>query len=314
MDTLALLGSTLGLGVLAGVRLYATVLGVGLAIRFGFLSLHPSLRHLDVLAEPWVLGVAGALFLAEFVADKVPWFDSFWDSIHTVIRPVGAAFLGFSAFGSVDPKWQTLAGLATGALALSGHSAKAGSRLVVNHSPEPFSNIALSLAEDALVFGGTWLAIEHPILTLVLVGIFVAVFAWLSPKLFRLLRLEWTALASFFRSEPEPPPPGLFEGVPPCRLTVRCAAEKGVRGLRNSIGWLCVGSDELIFVTRRLMRRRVHRLRRGAVLGVELRTRLLFDSLELRIADGAQTFLIFRDERIRAREIVESLTMPILSR
>ncbi|HBY61818.1 MAG TPA: hypothetical protein DEH78_18510 [Solibacterales bacterium] len=309
MDTLSLLGSTLGLGVLAGIRLYATVLALGLAIRFGFLSLSPSLRHLDILAEPWVLGVAGVLFLAEFVADKVAWFDSIWDSIHTVIRPLGAAFLGFSAFGSVDPKWQVLAGLATGALALSGHTAKAGSRLVVNHSPEPFSNIGVSLVEDALVFGGAWLAITHPLVTLTLVGVFVAIFAWLSPKLFRLLRLEWNALLALLRSTPEPPPPAWLDGLPPFRVAIRCAAGKGVGGLRHSIGWLCIGDSQWTFVTRRLFRRRVHTIARDAVSGVRLTGRLLFDSMDLATGKGQQSFLIFREERDKASALVERFEM-----
>lgn len=196
MDTLALLGSTLGLGLVAGFRLYAAVLAVGLGVRLGILHLNPGLEHLNVLASPWVLIPAGIACALEFLADKIPWVDSAWDAVHTLIRPLGAALLAATAVGTLDPAWQAGAAVLSGGIALSGHSAKAGARLVVNHSPEPFSNIGLSLGEDALALLFTWLAVAHPLVMLGIVAVFVALFVWLAPKVFRLLKRTLSRLFS----------------------------------------------------------------------------------------------------------------------
>ncbi|HWR53387.1 MAG TPA: DUF4126 domain-containing protein, partial [Bryobacteraceae bacterium] len=136
MDNLAALGTLAGLGLTAGLRLYATVLALGLGIRFGLIHLKPGLEHLSAFGNEWVLGIAGLAYSVEFLADKIPWVDSRWDSIHTFIRPLGAALIGATAFGDLSPAAALGAGLFTGSIALTGHSAKAGTRLVLNHSPE----------------------------------------------------------------------------------------------------------------------------------------------------------------------------------
>ncbi len=176
MDTLQLLGSTLGLSFLAGMRLYATVLALGLGIRYHLFHLPQALGGLEVLAHPTVLVVAGVAFVAEFVADKIPWFDSLWDSIHTFIRPIGAALLGAAALGQMDPPIRVALALLCGGVALTSHSSKAATRVVVNHSPEPFSNIALSLAGDVAAPAGVWVAMNHPLIALavVIVGVVIA--------------------------------------------------------------------------------------------------------------------------------------------
>ena len=133
----------------------------------------------------WWLQVSPARI--EFIADKIPWVDSAWDSIHTVIRPIGAVLLASSLFSNLDPAYQVLLFLLAGGIAFTGHSAKATLRLAVNHSPEPFSNIGLSLAEDASVAGGLYLLARHP---WVLAGIalaFLALSAWLGPRIYRAL-------------------------------------------------------------------------------------------------------------------------------
>jgi hypothetical protein len=188
MDTIALLGSALGLSFVAGVRLYATVLAVGLGVWFGFLHLHPSLRGLEVLAHPAVLITAGIAFVAEFISDKIPWFDSLWDSVHTFIRPVGAALLGAAALGDLDPMVRTVLALACGGVALTSHSSKAATRVAVNHSPEPFSNLALSLAGDVAVPVGVWMAISHPVLMLGFVLVALVIFAILARWIWRRFR------------------------------------------------------------------------------------------------------------------------------
>jgi hypothetical protein len=188
MDALAPLGSLFGLSFLAGMRLYATVLFLGLGVRFHLLHFPPSLAGLDVLAHPAVLTVAGLGFAAEFVADKIPWFDTLWDSVHTFIRPIGAALVGGSAFIQMDPAVRVALALACGSIALASHSSKAATRIAANHSPEPFSNIALSLAGDVAVPAGIWLAMKHPILTLALVVVALVVFFQLARTILSLFR------------------------------------------------------------------------------------------------------------------------------
>ena len=126
-------------GFLSGVRLYATVLVLGLGMRYGLFTLGPWSENLHVLAHPWVLIAAGIACAMEFVADKIPWLDSAWDSFHTFIRPIAAILLSAAALESVDPVWRVLLVLACGTAALSSHATKAAARVVVNHSPEPFS-------------------------------------------------------------------------------------------------------------------------------------------------------------------------------
>jgi hypothetical protein len=162
MDTIQVLGSAMGLGLLAGIRLYATVFFAGLAIRYGWFDLNPAMQHLSVLAEYPVLFVSGTAMVIEFLADKIPWVDSLWDSVHTIIRPVGAAALGFTALGDLNPVTQVMVGLLAGGVAFTGHSSKAAARLAVNHSPEPASNWALSFAEDLAIPAGIWIVFEHP--------------------------------------------------------------------------------------------------------------------------------------------------------
>jgi hypothetical protein len=198
VETIQLLGSAMGIGFVSGLNLYATVLTVGLGIRFHFIVLSPQFSKLEILGSPYVLVAAGVFFLLEFFADKIPWIDSLWDAVHTFVRPLGAAALGATAIGSVDPQAALIAVLC-GGVALTGHSAKAGTRLLVNHSPEPFSNIVLSLGEDILAVGGTWLAINHPVVMFVLVLLFLIAFVWFAPKAFRLMRVEYTAALALLK-------------------------------------------------------------------------------------------------------------------
>jgi hypothetical protein len=198
MPEITTIGALTGLAFVSGMRLYSTVLALGLGLRFGLIQLPSALSHLDILATAPVLVIAGVVYIAEFVADKVPWVDSLWDSVHTFIRPLGAAVLGFAAIGDVNPGLKVGAFLLCGTIALSSHSAKAGTRLAVNHSPEPFSNIGLSLLEDGLVVTGVWLAITHPVAALVIVLFLVAIIVWFIPKLVRLIRRSANTLGSFF--------------------------------------------------------------------------------------------------------------------
>lgn len=188
MKTLVLLGSVTGLALFAGIRLYATVLTVGLCLRYGLLHLPPELASLAVLSHPYVMGAAGVCAVVEFLADKVPWVDSAWDAVHAFLRPAGAALIAFAAVGRLDPAAEVAVILLCGGVALSSHSAKAGARLLVNQSPEPFSNVLLSLFEDVVSVGGSYAALAHPLAILAVVGVFVGLFLLFARRLIRRLR------------------------------------------------------------------------------------------------------------------------------
>ncbi len=204
MDITQLLGSTLGLGFIAGIRLYATVLALGLAIRFGWFHPSAAFDHLHVLAQPIVLIPAAVAFAIEFVSDKIPWLDSIWDSFHTFIRPIGAAVLASLALGSIDPGLRIALIILCGGVAITSHSSKAAARLFVNHSPEPFTNLALSIGEDLLVPFGLWVAVQHPAAALVCVLIFLMAFAWMFSKIIRLIRVQVGALKTWIGKHRRP--------------------------------------------------------------------------------------------------------------
>lgn len=182
------LGLALGTSFAAGLNLYATILTAGLLQRFGVVELPASL---DVVAHPAVLGIAAVLFVVEFVADKVPLVDSVWDVAHTLIRPVAAAVLALAGLTGVSEVWQVGAALLAGGVALTSHGAKASTRAAANASPEPFSNWILSLTEDAVAVGLTWLAVTHPVLTAVVVVILLVLAVLVIRTLFRFVRARF---------------------------------------------------------------------------------------------------------------------------
>jgi Domain of unknown function (DUF4126) len=184
-DTTQLLALAAALGWASGLRLYAAVFLTGLAGFLGWVNL-PS--GLQVLQQPALLYASGGLLAVEFVADKVPWVDSLWDSVHTFIRiPAGAA-LAFSVFGGDQATWGAMAALLGGTLAATSHAAKATTRAAVNTSPEPFSNIALSLAGDALVPAMLWLSYEYPVPFFFALALVLVVSVVLIAVLFKFLR------------------------------------------------------------------------------------------------------------------------------
>ena len=157
-----ILGIAASMSLLAGWRLYLVVLATGLAMRAGVVPLPEHLASLQVLANPWIIGVAGVGALCEFFADKVMWLDSAWDAVHTLVRPLGGALLALALVDPGDPATQAIAFLLGGGGALLAHAGKAGARAVVNTSPEPVSNVAVSSVEDVTTVGLLWLAYEHP--------------------------------------------------------------------------------------------------------------------------------------------------------
>jgi hypothetical protein len=194
MDTLQQLAVALGLAGLSGLNLYLTVFVTGLAIQQPWIALADRYHDLAVLGHPTIIFIAGVLYALEFFADKVPWVDSLWDSVHTIIRPIGGAMLAIKVLGQPDPTFDVIIGLMFGSVTLLTHTAKAGTRLLANGSPEPFSNIALSLGEDATVVGGLALLNKHPILFMLLMLSALAAIIYLAPKIFRSVRTKaWLA-------------------------------------------------------------------------------------------------------------------------
>jgi hypothetical protein len=185
----------LSLACLAGIDLYLTVFVTGLAIHLHWITLSPSYQSLEVLGQPWVIIIAGILYLLEFLADKVPWIDSAWDAVHTIIRPIGGALLALQVLGHHSPIVDVLIILLGGSASLITHTAKASTRLAANSSPEPASNIGLSVAEDVAVFGGLTLIHYNPILALSIFVIAIAAFLYFAPKIFRSMKAKiWLAL------------------------------------------------------------------------------------------------------------------------
>jgi hypothetical protein len=188
MGIVEVLGLAGSVSLLAGWRLYLAVFATGLAMRLGALPLPDHLHALDALANPWVMGVAAIAALAEFFADKVAWLDSAWDTVHTVIRPVGGALLALAIVDPGDPATQAIAFILGGGAALAAHGGKAGARAVVNTSPEPFSNVAVSTAEDVATAGLLWLAYAHPYVAGAIAVVLLALTVWLLLLARRVLR------------------------------------------------------------------------------------------------------------------------------
>lgn len=163
MGLIELLGLAGSISLLSGWRLYATVLVTGLAMRTGWVPLPDHLEMLTVLANPWVIGIAGVGAVIEFLADKVMWLDSVWDAVNSLARPVGGALLALAIVDPSDPTWQVVAFLLGGGAAFAAHAGKASARAAVNTSPEPVSNVLVSTAEDVATVGLLALAIANPI-------------------------------------------------------------------------------------------------------------------------------------------------------
>ena len=185
MDLIATLGRTLGFSFAAGVNLYATVAILGLASRYEWVALPPQFQAFD---NDLVIGVAAVMYVVEFVADKVPWLDSAWDVVHTIIRPIGGALIAVTTLGDASPAVEGLVALLGGAVAASSHLTKTSTRAVANTSPEPFSNWGLSLGEDLFVVGLGYLALQYPVVALVVAVVLLALIAVFAAVIVRTVR------------------------------------------------------------------------------------------------------------------------------
>jgi hypothetical protein len=212
MDPVTAIALTLGAGWASGINLYAAILTLGFMQNTGGINLPPDLQ---ILGSPLVLAAAGIMYVIEFFADKIPGVDSVWDALHTFIRIPAGALLASQAVGDMSPALSLAAGLMGGTLAATSHAAKASTRVLINTSPEPFSNWAASITEDIAVFGGLYTAMNHPIIFLILLVAFVAAVIWLLPKIFRLLGKLFRKIGAFFRGERAPDVQPLAATAPP---------------------------------------------------------------------------------------------------
>jgi hypothetical protein len=193
MSLVSALGYTIPFAFASGLNVYATIAVLGLSSHFGLVSLPQQFRAFD---HPAVIGVALVMYVVEFVADKIPWFDSLWDALHTVIRPLGGAFVAVAALGDASPMATTLAALLGGSVAMTTHLTKTGTRAAANTSPEPFSNWILSFSEDALAVGLTYGAIRHPDVALAIAVVLLIVIGAFSALIVRFVRRRFRKIAA----------------------------------------------------------------------------------------------------------------------
>lgn len=206
------LGLTLGASWASGINLYAAVLVLGWLGMTGAVNLPPDLQ---ILASPVVIGAAGLMYAVEFFADKIPGADTGWDAIHTFIRIPAGALLAYGATNDINGAVGLAAALVGGGVAAGSHATKAGSRVAINASPEPFSNWAASIGEDLAVIGGLWVALNHPILFLGLLILFIAFTIWLLPRIWRGIKRVFSALARFLGGQSRSPAPAPAGTIPP---------------------------------------------------------------------------------------------------
>jgi hypothetical protein len=197
--TLAL---TMGLAWASGINLYATLLTLGFLANSGNIVLPPDLQ---IVANPMVMGAAGIMYFIEFFADKVPGVDTGWDAIHTFIRIPAGAMLAAGAIGDLNPAVELAAAIMGGSLAAASHATKAGTRVLINTSPEPFSNWFASVGEDIAVIGGVWACINHPVLFLIALVFFILLMIWLLPRIWTGVKKVFRVIINVFRREQSPP-------------------------------------------------------------------------------------------------------------
>ena len=270
MERFNLLSVALGLACLAGINLYLTVFVTGLAIHYHWIVLAPNYQSLEILGQPWIIILAGVLYALEFLADKIPWVDTAWDTVHTIIRPIGGALLAIQVLGHRSPALDVLIVLLAGSTSLVTHTAKASSRLIANSSPEPISNIGLSIVEDVAVFGGLALIHYNPVLAISIFALAIVAFLYFAPKVLRSMKAKtWLALnklnAAADLRRPSTLPIALPSRLAPIfskqnllgetiAWAVPCISGRGRRIPANLFGALVATNEEphkLVFVGRR---------------------------------------------------------------
>ena len=197
--TLAL---TMGLAWASGINLYATLFTLGYLATTGNIDLPPDLQ---IVANPAVMGAAGLMFCIEFFADKIPGVDTGWDTLHTFIRIPAGAILAAGAVGDINPAIELASAILGGGLAAASHATKAGSRVLINTSPEPFTNWTASIGEDIAVIGGVWACINHPFLFLIALALFIILMIWLLPKIWSGIKKVFRFITNLFHRKEDTP-------------------------------------------------------------------------------------------------------------
>jgi len=195
----ATLALSMGLAWASGLNLYATLFTLGYLANTGNIELP---QNLQIVADPMVMGAAGIMYLMEFFADKMPGVDTGWDAIHTFVRIPAGAMLAAGAIGDLNPVVEIAAAILGGGLAAGTHATKAGTRVLINSSPEPFSNWFASVSEDIAVVSGVWTCINHPALFLVALAGFILLMIWLIPRLVTGIKKVFRLITNLFSKEP----------------------------------------------------------------------------------------------------------------
>lgn len=198
MEVVSLIAATMGIAWASGINLYAAMAMLGLMGSMGQVDLPPGL---GILENPGVIVAAGFMYCVEFFADKVPGVDTGWDALHSFIRIPAGAMLAAGALSPLGAQAELIGLILGGTLSAGAHFTKAGSRVLINTSPEPFSNWTASICEDLLVIAGLWTALNHPILFIVLLVVFIALVIWLAPKLWRGVKKVCAKIGSWFRGK-----------------------------------------------------------------------------------------------------------------
>jgi len=260
MDVLQTLAVALGLAALSGYSLYLTVFLTGLAVHFDWIHLAPQYASLSVLADPAVIIVSGILFVIEFFVDKIPWLDSLWDAIHTVIRPIGGALLAIQTLGHPGPVFNVIVGLIAGAVTFTSHSVKTGTRLIVNQSPEPFSNVAVSLGENLVVGASFALLWSHPLIALGILLVLLSIAFYFLPRIWRTIRIRIWFIRQKMKQPARRTAVELLANLPisyerwfhklvqpqqTVRWAVPCITGKGKLVPRDQFGYLTATEEEL---------------------------------------------------------------------
>ncbi len=305
MNSIQTLSSILGLSLASGVNLYAAVLVVGLGERYGWIGGLPGELHL--LANPIILIVAGVMYFLEFFADKIPFVSVAWDTIHTVIRPLGGAALALASAANMSPLAQAVAFLAGGSIALGSHSTKLGYRLITHASPEPVTNSVFSLAEDFGVVGLVLLVYKHPQVAIGVAIALLVLMALIAPFLFRAIVFLCSGIAARIRSLFAKPdrdnviPAWLQRELKPdsgAWRTEYCFARSvpGVSRLKR--GYLAVSDRQTVFVSKGVLGAKMVPLAQ-----VELQRGLIFDLIAARAGERPATMYLTKDRAESFRPI-----------
>ena len=226
MGTVEIIAVTMGIAWASGINLYATIAMLGILGTTGNIDLPPDLL---ILQDPMVIAAAGFMYIVEFFVDKVPGVDTGWDAIHTFIRIPAGAVLAALAVGELGAGAELAAAILGGTLAASTHAVKAGSRVMINTSPEPFSNWTASIVEDLAVVGGLWLALNHPVVWIGVMLVFILLLIWLLPKLWRGIRALFRKIGGLFGRRSGAPPPAA--GSADAESAFAAEASKTIRAL-----------------------------------------------------------------------------------